>query len=161
MTQNCYVVVTDGVSCIHCDSVAGVVGVPEQVISEPIYGWNASARSSLSQSGDCYTEFDSPYSTGVVLGLTPTRIDSNPANVQFGIYLYESAGAFWYVVTESGVQKTTPVKRNNETDLFRIERSNGAIYYYVAGKRIYKSLLQIKDALYVVACLYASNDGVG
>ena len=161
MTQNCYVVDVDGTQCIQCDAVVGVTGIPEQVISEPIYGWNASARSSISRAGDCYTEFDSPYSAGVVLGLTPVRVDSNPANVQFGVYFYESAGAFWYAVTESGVLKTTPVKRSNETDLFRIERLNGAVSYYAAGKRIYTSLSQTKDALYVVACLYASNDGVG
>ena len=161
MTQNCYPVVVGGNTCVQCDAVTGVVGVPEQTIIEPIYGWNASARSSVSQAGDCYVEFDSPYSAGVVVGFAPVRIDSNPANVPFGFYLYEAVGAFWYAVAEAGVLKTTPVKRSNDTDMFRIERVNGAVFYYAAGRLIYKSLSQTKEALYVVACLYASNDGVG
>lgn len=161
MTQNCYPVTVNGNTCVQCDEVFGVVGVPTQTMIEPVYGWNASARSAATQAGDCYVEFDVPYSTGVIIGFASEYVDANPIQVQHGFYCFESSGSHWYAVIESGALLTQPEKRENKQQLFRIERVNKYIRYYVDNVLVHSQPFEQSRIVMVLACMYASNDGVG
>lgn len=161
MMQNCYQIVVDGAACVHCDEVVGVPGVAEQRYEDPIFGWNASARSVASQANDCYVEFDQPFVIGAALGFAEQHVDSNPAQLQHAFYFFESAGANWWAVLENGALQTAQTKRSDASESFRIERIGARVRYYVNGKCVHDSSAAHTRPLIVVACLYASNDGVG
>lgn len=157
--EACYPVVVGGDNCIQCDEVIAVEGVPEQTIITILYGWTASAISGDRLAGNVYTQFDVPASVGVVVGLEIDILGQNPDFIRHGFYIYETDGNHWRAVIESGVTKTTPVVWA-ASDLFRIERRDGVVRYFVNGRQEYESLVPLTSDVIVVACLYASGDGV-
>lgn len=160
MTHACTVQIIGNQSCIVCPEVPFVAAVPARTLVDNNYGWNASAISYQRHAGDCYTEFSMPDGIGTVVGLAPERRSSDPRDVPHAIYAYESAGRDWWVVSEAGVPKTTPVARVPATDTFRIERRNGAVRYFHNNRQVYVSATPQFASLVVVACMYAAGDGV-
>ena len=155
----CTEVVINGQNCVHCPAVEAVEGVPGYIDVERLFGWNASAYSTAAYDGNCYTQFDIPSALGAVVGLAPERLSNDPRDVPFGFYIYRSAGKEWYVVTEFGQPKTAPVA-HLAADVFRIERFNSVVAYFVNGVHIRSATLRSYGALHVVSCLYASDDTV-
>ena len=156
----CRTVVQNGQNCVQCDEVPYVAPVAAQTIVERIYGWNASAYSEQQVTGDCQTTFQVASSIGVVCGLAPERLSSDPRDVPHGFYCYEDSGRKLWAVSEAGVSKTTPVPWAPATDEFRIERRVGNVSYFVNNRRVYASTAPTRAPLRVVACMYASDDGV-
>jgi hypothetical protein len=151
----------DGSYCVVCPEIPAAPAVPTQTIVDPQLGWNASAHSTQSLTGDVYTQFTIPANVvGVVCGLAPRHIDSRPVNMPFAIYAYSSAGRSYWRVFEAGVAKTAPVVRVPETDVFRIERRGQGVRYFFNGRQYYVSAATYSGALRVVACMYAAQDGV-
>lgn len=159
MTE-CVITTPPGQRCVSCPEVPYVAPVAAQTIVERIYGWNASAYSAQQLAGDCQTTFQVASSIGVVCGLAPERLSSDPRDVPHGFYCYEDSGRKLWAVSEAGATKTAPATWVPTTDEFRIERRNGSVSYFVNGRRVYASTVQAREPLRVVACMYASDDGV-
>lgn len=147
-------------TCVDCPEVTAIAAVPEQRIVDRRLGWNAGARSVFPRAGDCYTQFTVPaHVIGVVCGLAPV-LSVDPRAVPHGFYIYQDSGRELWRVVEGGVGKTAPVVRAPDTDSFRIERRNGVVRYLFNNRQFYVSTARAIDALFVVACLYADNDGI-
>lgn len=146
--------------CLDCPEIPAIAATPEIVTTDRRYGWNASAHSQRADAGDCYTQFSAPANVrGVVCGLANLHRSSLPRDVPFAFYIYQSAGAQWWRVLESGVAKTAPVRRAR-TDSFRIERKGREVRYYVNNTLRYTSQAAGTGTLQVVACLYSADDGI-
>lgn len=165
MSSACPSEIIGGQTCVRCPAVEAVEAVPDQTLSERILGWNSSARSVESVSGDCYVEFNLPPSVGVVCGLTSAHTGHDPRTVEFGFYVFELSGRRFYQVVESGTAVTsaaayTPSEGETDGDVLRIERDSNGIRYFVNGALDYVSAQRSSATMFVVACLYASDDGV-
>lgn len=147
-------------SCIDCEEVTAIAAVPTVVLTDNLYGWNASAYSTQSLAGDFYTQFNLPAVVGAVVGFAPLRRSNDPRDVDHAFYCYKNAGREVWVVQERGVAKTSPVTRDPATDTFRIERRNGVVRYFFNGRTVYASTLPSTGGQVVVACLYSAGDGV-
>lgn len=159
MTHACVPVVVNGQNCVQCPAVTAVVGSPARTVTTNVLGWDASARSVDTYAGDLYTQFSAPNVQGVVTGFGSVRRGSDPRDIPYGIYLYQSSGRSLFAVMESGVLKTTPIGRS-VSDTYRIERIGTKILYYRNGRFVYQSATQSTGALMVITCMYASSDGV-
>ena len=157
----CYPVVINGENCVTCPAITAVAAVPTQVVYSPRIGWDASAYSAVRRSGPVYTEFQLSACVGTVVGLANARASNDPRSVPHGFYCYQNSGREFWSVAENGVEKTTPVVRVPGTDLFRIERRGELVTYFHNNTRVYVSTLPSIGQVVVVACLYASGDGVG
>lgn len=147
--------------CYDIPAVPAVPAVPSQTIVDEMFGWNASAHSAIQRTGDCYTQFTVPDGVvGVVCGLAPEHLSSDPRDVPHAFYVYQEAGRSFWRVMESGVSVTDPLETLPDSDLFRIERRGGTVSYFFNGKRLHVSAVSSLSPLRVVACLYAAGDGV-
>ena len=147
--------------CYDKPAVPYIAPVAPVVHTDNLYGWNASAYSTDAIAGDCYVQFTVPAGAiGVVCGLAPRRISSDPRDVPHAFYVNQQAGKQVWRVTEHGVQKTEPVIADPETDLFRIERRGETVRYFFNRKTLLVSEAPARGALRVVSCLYAAGDGV-
>lgn len=160
MSNHCTTEIINGESCVVCPEIPAVPATPAQTIYSPRIGWDASAYSVRRLSGDVYTQFQLPPCVGTVVGLGQERVNSDPRNVPHGFYAYQNSGREVWVVAEHGVEKTAPVVRVQDTDLFRIERRGSVIRYFHNNRQVYVSELPSEGTLVVVACLFASGDGV-
>jgi hypothetical protein len=146
--------------CIDCPEIPAVVAVPERTITDPRYGWNASARSRVQLAGDCYTQFEVPaHAMGVVCGFAGEHRGPDPRDVSHGFYVYQDAGRELWRVVEAGLPVTAPIART-PGELFRLERRPSGVSYFVNNRRVYASAAPAAPALLVVACLFAASDGV-
>lgn len=160
MTDVCSIETIGGLTCVVCPEVAEVPAVPEQIVYSPRAGWDSSAHSILRHDGAVYTKFIA-FGVGVVCGFANEHRSSDPRGVQHGFYSFRQAGANWWAVIESGVQKTTPVIHSPFGTEFRIERRiGGGVVYFVNNRAVYDSVTPSTGSLIVVACLYASGDKV-
>jgi hypothetical protein len=161
MTQVCQRVERATEVCVICPEVPYIAPVAAVTLTDPNYGWNASAYSAQRRVGDIYTEFTLPDVLGTVVGLAPERRSHAPRDVPHGLYAYRQGGARWWVVVEAGVPVTTPVLRNAALDdVFRIERRAGVVRYFHDGRQVHASSVPSIGSAVVVACLYAADDGV-
>lgn len=155
---------TNGVqsaTCVDCPEIPAVAAVPAQTIVDPQPGWNASARSVLSISGDAYTQFTVPAGVvGVVCGLSNAHRNSSPGTVTHGFFVYQEGGKQYWRVIESGVYQTAAVLRAPATDVFRVERRSGVVRYFFNGRVYYTSATPLQGDAIVVACMYSAEDGV-
>jgi hypothetical protein len=160
MTDLCQQVVVNGEQCIFCPAVAEIPEQPVQVITQPVLGWTASARSYSQFDRDCYVQFSAPSCLGNVIGLSVSRNGSDPRQVSHGFYLRKESGRNAWSIIESGVEKTAVAPRDVANDIYRIERVNGSVIYYVNGAVIYRSATKLVGSTFVVSCLFGSGDGV-
>ena len=147
--------------CIDCPEIPAVEAVPAQTLTDARLGWNASARSAIERSGDCYTQFSVPaHVAGVVCGLTPAHVSSDPRDVSHAVYVYQDGGRELWRITEAGVPVTAPVLRAPDTDEFRIERRCHTVRYFHNSAQVHVSAVPLAGPVRVVACLYSAGDGV-
>lgn len=146
-------------TCVVCPEVPAIAAVAERTITDPLYGWNASAYSATRREGDCYVQFGLPSAIGTVVGLANARLSHDPRDVPHAFYAYRADGREYWVVSEGGVAVTAPVVRAIDTDVFRIERRDATIRYFHNGRQVHEAPALL-GGLVVVACLYAAGDGV-
>lgn len=157
---SCVITTPPGQRCVSCPEVPAITAVPAQTIVETIYGWNGSAHSVAQLGSDVFTEFTAAASVGVVCGLAPEHVSSDPRDVPYGFYCYQDSGRFLWAVAESGQPVTTPAAWVPDVDVFRIERRGGTVSYFVNSRRGHVSAVGSLAPLRVVCCMYASGDGV-
>lgn len=87
-----------------------------------------------------------------LLGLSDQEANANYATVDYSIYLTDGQVA----ILENGVHVTT-VGTFTPTDLFSVERKNGAIYYRKNNVLIWSSLQPHLGRLYVQGAIYSSQ----
>lgn len=152
----------DGIlqTCVVCPGTGAVAAVPDQIVYSARTGWNASARSITELDGDLYVQFTAPHCVGLVLGLVNERRGSDPRTVPYGFYIETAAGRETWRVIEGGVLKTAAVTRIPDTDVFRIERVGGIVTYLRNGRVIYRSETYNDRRMFVVSCMFHTNDGV-
>lgn len=160
MSNSCTTQIINGQSCVVCTGQPYVAPVAPAIMVDPRLGWNASAHSATRHEGDCVTQFQMPPCIGAVVGLAPSRVSSDPADVPHGLYFYRQGGANYWLVQEAGVAKTAPAAHAVDSDVFRIERRRGAVTYFCNRRIVYRSTRPAAGSLVVVACLYAAEDGV-
>lgn len=140
--------------------VPAVPAVQEQILRSDLTGWNARARSDKKIAGNCFTQFDVPFVTGVAVGFNTEHVDSDPRKLPHAFYFYVENGAHYYCVYEYGAKKTVPVVRVTPDDVFRIDRKDDLIRYYVNLNLVHTSPAFSKAPFVVGACLYGNDDGV-
>ena len=97
--------------CLIYNYVPPVVGYPTLTYIADISGWNAKATSKQKHFGNCFTEFTTPFVTGVGVGLTADHNSADPRALPYAFYMYAFNGVYYYCVYEYGVKITTPVAR--------------------------------------------------
>lgn len=160
MAVTCTIVDEPTQVCVSCPEQPAVTAVPVQTLTDPRLGWNASARSVVELSGDCYAAFAAPQVIGVVIGFAPEYIPADPASVRHGFYLFQRSGRDVYQVIERGIVQTAYGTRNIGVDHYRIERLGTQVQYKVNNVVVHTSAVPSSGTIMVVACMYAAPDGV-
>jgi len=122
----------------------------------PNKGWNSSARSIASISGDGTATFSSRIdTTGAVIGLNELydSLGSDYFEISYGIFFKKGA----YAIVEQGTLKTG-WNYFNVADVFSISRVNDDIFYLKNGVVFYKSFIPSTDELLLDCSLYTAGD---
>lgn len=157
----CEIIDTPEATCISCPEMPAIPSTPTVVNRDPQHGWNSSARSSATHSGDCYTEFSAPPAAGLVCGFAKDYLPPDPITVTHGFYLFQRNGRSMYQIIERGTARlAAPVTRDPANDRYRIERIGTDVRYLVNDVEVYQSARASNGALMVAAFMYAAGDGV-
>lgn len=133
-------------------------GSKYELVYDPNLGWNSSARTIDSITGDGTANFSPRIDiTGAVIGLNEVfdSLTSNYQEISFGIYFTRGT----YKVVEQGVLKTTALTYQ-ANDIFSIARTSGEIFYSINNKVFYKSAITSIDELLIDCSLYAGGDAI-
>lgn len=98
-------------------------------------GWNSGARTNVGFSGNGSLSFSVGQVVGVVCGLNSASNGQDYFEIQHGFYITRNR----YRIIERGVFKTSYVSFDSEA-IFRVERVNRVVKYYIDNILVYISL---------------------
>jgi hypothetical protein len=121
-----------------------------------IPGWNGGARSTAVLRGNGYYTF-SVVGTSVAVGLSKTVCEGAWTQIE---HAFRVSGSL-VDVYESGARRTSPsVSQTPGVTVFKIERTNGRVRYYLGNTLIYTSAVASTGAVWIDAALYKMGDEV-
>ena len=131
----------------------GILPTPSQTFTDYRFGWNAAARSIASFVLNGYAQFQIPAAAqGVTAGLAPAGIVSG-INIAYAFYVVRGIARIY----ENGYQRLY-LGAYTPGAVFRIERRNGTVSYYIDGALVYTSQIPSTGTLFLDAALYAGGD---
>lgn len=123
-----------------------------------IPGWNAGARtiSSLLQNENGAYTFSVGQATGIVCGFNYKDNDADYLEIRHGFYIENGQAK----VIETGTFKTGFFSYTTETSVFKVERVNGVVKYYIDDVLIYTSLSSSTKSVFLDCSLFSANDTI-
>lgn len=134
----------------------GVLGQPGGTVTDLKFGWNASAVSKQTASGNVrFNVSVDPSSLGIVVGLNNQNEGSSYQEIEFGLYFTQAKA----LVYENGAQKTS-VQTVSITDVFSIVRSGGVVTYLKNDVLFYTSGHSSFGPVFIDSSLYSGGDQI-
>ena len=125
--------------------------------------WNAGAISQQNFYGDGWVEFRFPGYKHAMIGLAEYNTSVNPSTINYAIYGFIDGHlqVFENGVRVPGIGKGQPIHpQYTATDLLRVERKNGVVYYKKNGIVFYTSTKPSSQRLHIDCSFYQANAAI-
>lgn len=119
-------------------------------------GWDSGAISVAQLKGNGGYTWQVGQSIGIVCGLNNNETGPHYQDVNYGFYVEDSRTR----IVESGEFKTNFEYFNKETTVFKIERLDTLVYYYLDDTLIYTSLIPSSGVVFLDCSMYHYDDAI-
>lgn len=134
----------------------GTASTPAKTLLDYRLGWNASARSIASMTGDVEARFKVPAGVvGVVVGLNDADVGSGYTDIDHGLYVRTGTAQ----VMERGALRGAPVTHAAGVE-YRIVRNGEQVTYFKGNDLIYTSEAESLGVAHLKASLFSGGDEV-
>ena len=126
------------------------------VYTEP--SWNAGARTlaSLGTYENGAFTFSVGQATGIVCGLNSQDNDADYLEIKHGFYIENGQAK----VVEAGAFKTSFSSYTTNTSVFKVERIDGVVRYFIDDVLKYTSLVESTGEVFLDCSLFSANDTI-
>ena len=118
-------------------------------------GWDAGARSITSLSGNGSASWKVGQAVGIVCGFNSNDEGAHYIEIEHGFFIESGK----YRIIENGDIKTSKVSYGTDA-VFKIERINGVVRYYLDDVLVYTSIVNSSGIIFVDCSLYAYLDTI-